>query len=284
MSTSKIPDQTFTEAVQTSFSVAETLRRLGLDISGGNYKSTYLRVRRLGINTGHWLGKGSNRGRVGKSNPQFSLPEILIENSTYSSGSHLKKRLIREGLLQNKCQVCGIHQWMGSNLSLQLDQINGKNSDNRIENLRLLCPNCHSQTPTFAGRKLKQPDNKCRCGITIQRSSKSCGKCHIPTKKRAKNPRKSPSYRCACGQEKSRKSRHCKVCADAISHKHKIHWPDVATLLSMLSQSSFVQVAKTLGVSDTGLKKHLMTAGVQSQDMPDGRKTKKLSFDGRDES
>ena len=76
----------------------------------------------------------------------------MKEESNYSRWN-LKRRLIKEGLLENKCEVCNQPpMWNGATLVLVLDHKNGKNNDHRLENLRLLCPNCHSQTPTFAGR------------------------------------------------------------------------------------------------------------------------------------
>ena len=66
--------------------------------------------------------------------------------------THLKDRLIREGLVQPRCAWCGIDRWRGQALSLELDHINGNPPDNRLVNLRLLCPNCHSQTETYSGR------------------------------------------------------------------------------------------------------------------------------------
>ena len=64
----------------------------------------------------------------------------------------LKKRILRAGLLKNECYICGLKEWLNKPIVLQLDHINGNNKDNRIENLRLLCPNCHSQTSTWCGK------------------------------------------------------------------------------------------------------------------------------------
>jgi len=77
--------------------------------------------------------------------------EVFCENSTYDN-KELKKRIIRQNRLEYKCSSCSVTEWMGQPLTLQLDHINGVNTDNRIKNLRFMCPNCHSQTPTW-GRK-----------------------------------------------------------------------------------------------------------------------------------
>lgn len=77
--------------------------------------------------------------------------EVFIENAPPMHGPKIVKRLLQKGL-QYECAICGISEWRGRRLVLHLDHINGINNDNRFENLRLLCPNCHSQTDTY-GRK-----------------------------------------------------------------------------------------------------------------------------------
>ena len=76
----------------------------------------------------------------------------MVENSTYSNMTKFKSRLIKANLIEYKCSCCGITEWNGKPLTLQLHHINGNNRDNRLENLTFLCPNCHSQTDNFSGK------------------------------------------------------------------------------------------------------------------------------------
>ena len=79
----------------------------------------------------------------------------MVKNSSYTNFFRLKKRIINENLIEYKCSICGIENWNNKPIVLQLDHINGNNRDNRIENLRFLCPNCHSQTETFCKKNKK---------------------------------------------------------------------------------------------------------------------------------
>ncbi len=97
------------------------------------------------------LGYGSTKGKKFPRKPKYSLEEILIVNSPINNGQ-IKFRILDAGLLNYKCVKCGqIPEWNNKPLTLQLDHINGNRNDNRLENLRILCPNCHSQTDTFMG-------------------------------------------------------------------------------------------------------------------------------------
>lgn len=150
----KYSREEFAEAWLNSTSIAQVARKLGCNTTGGGYVTLKMAARELGLGGGHMSGQGWNVGW--KSNParerKTSLSDILIENSTYTTIWRLKQRLVGEGLLEYRCYVCGLTEWNGKPITLQLDHINGAHLDHRIENLRLLCPNCHSQTETFAGR------------------------------------------------------------------------------------------------------------------------------------
>ena len=84
------------------------------------------------------------------------MPIVQLLANPRRNRSHLKMRLVKAGLLNNRCELCGISDWLGKPLNIHIDHINGIKNDNRLENLRMLCPNCHSQTPTFSGRNVKR--------------------------------------------------------------------------------------------------------------------------------
>lgn len=171
----------FSKAVSESFSIAQVIKKLNLTVGGANYKMVKTNVKKLNLDISHWLGQGHYKGKTSFHSPnKIPIEKILVKNSTYTNSNNLKKRLFEENLLKKNCSICKCEPiWNDKPLTLQLDHINGINDDNRIENLRLLCPNCHSQTDTFAGRKLKKPNNFCECGTKIKRNSKSCGPCRI---------------------------------------------------------------------------------------------------------
>jgi hypothetical protein len=133
--------------------MAQVLRMLNLLPTGSNYKGMYANFRRLGLDTTHFTGQAHLRGKTHSWTPMRPLSEILVRNSTYRDNCKLKRRLLKAGLLVNHCYRCGREPvWQGEPLVMILDHINGDTFDYRIENLRLLCPNCNTQQKTFAGR------------------------------------------------------------------------------------------------------------------------------------
>jgi hypothetical protein len=136
-----------------SKSINEILKQLNVNSNGsGAYKTFRNHCKRLGIESPVYENNGNKA--IGA---KIDLKDILVENSTYQNISRLKKRLISENILEYKCCKCGNKgEWNGDKLILQLDHINGVNNNNKIENLRFLCPNCHSQTLTYAGKANKK--------------------------------------------------------------------------------------------------------------------------------
>lgn len=145
-------EERLAEAVRTSTSKAEVLRKIGVNCrKAGNYDTLNKHIKRLSLDTSHFLGRGG--GAIRRKIP---LSEVLVRNSTYAR-KHLKKRLLEKRLIENRCAVCGLGtEWNGKDLVLVLDHINGEPDDHRIENLRMLCPNCNSQTATFVGKRKKK--------------------------------------------------------------------------------------------------------------------------------
>ncbi|HMJ33305.1 MAG TPA: HNH endonuclease [Baekduia sp.] len=169
-------------AVAASLSYSEALRRLGLRAAGGNHATLKKYVAQWQISTDHFDPYATQRVRLAESTRRQPIEQILVQHSTYSRG-HLKERLYREGLKTRVCELCGQdEEWRGGHMSLILDHINGIGDDNRLENLRIVCPNCAATFDTHCGRQ-NQWERACvRCGeayrprSTAQRHcSKECG-------------------------------------------------------------------------------------------------------------
>lgn len=220
-------DAQFTEAVRQSTSIAEVLRRLLRACCRANYEWVHYNVHRLALDTSHWTSKSRKRSE------RRPLTELLVAHSSYPMTHHLKDRILREGLFKKlECAICKLADWQGKPLTLRLDHINGDRFDHRRSNLRLLCPNCDSQTSTFCGR------NK-RAGTPLRVVCADCGKPCTPR-----------SFR-------------CKTCFLKQLHKRphtpKIEWPPNSMLVEKLKSygGNFCALARELGVTDNAIRKHL---------------------------
>ena len=145
----QVSETEFKEIVANANTYSDCLRALRLGTNGGSSLDILKRrINELNCSTDHF-GK-----EVQSVNAKYSLEEILVENSPYENIARLKQRLVKEGKMEYKCQNCGISEWLGKPITLQLDHINGVHNDHRLTNLRFLCPNCHSQTDTYAGKNI----------------------------------------------------------------------------------------------------------------------------------
>lgn len=135
--------------VNKSSSYKEVLIHFGLENKGNNFKTLRHRMIEEGIDFSHFKNRKEYLKPFQEAAP---LQTILVKNSSFNR-THLKNKLLKNNLLKNECYICGqLPIWNNKPLSLQLDHINGISNDNRIENLRILCPHCHSQTENFAGK------------------------------------------------------------------------------------------------------------------------------------
>jgi hypothetical protein len=152
------------DAVAASYSWAEALRRLGYCPTGGNSTTLKKRVAESAISTDHF--DPYRAARQQGQRRRIPLEEVLVERSTYSR-SNLKRRLYEAGLKEQRCELCGQDEnWRGRRIGLILDHINGIRDDNRLENLRIVCPNCAAGLDTHCGRKNRlevEPRQCLRC-------------------------------------------------------------------------------------------------------------------------
>ena len=139
------------DVVNDCNSISDVLQKLGYSRASGTMSKFIKSVlKEKEIDTSHF-----RPFRRTHQAPTYSMDDILVKDSSYSNIYSLKRRLISGGYLEYKCQICGnFGEWNGKELVLQLDHINGDHFDHRLENLRFLCPNCHSQTDTFSGKNI----------------------------------------------------------------------------------------------------------------------------------
>ena len=247
--------------VKENYSIAECLRKLNLRPAGGNYKWFKSFIKSNNIDTSHFTGQGWCFGKkLGHSNRAKKLEEILIENSTFVSSNFLRKRLIRENIKKHICEICNNLTWNDKPIPLELDHINGVNTDNRLENLRIICPNCHAQTPHYRGKnKLSSLNerrelNRVKFGETLTDNADGNPEPNSKKRKGVETLRREPKL-CSCGKKILRKSKKCREC-DFLERKSNRPSP-LQLLQDFENLKSFVQVGKKYGVSDNSVRKWL---------------------------
>lgn len=245
-------DEDFTNAVRSSESIRQVLRKIGLVEAGGNYHQAKLRIRNLHLDTSHFTGQAHLRGKSHSWSKKIPLDEILIKDSRYNGP--IKKRLYQSGLLEEKCYVCGITEWNNKSLSLELEHKNGDRFDNRIENLTILCPNCHSQTEFFRGRNKKKHEEKtlyfcleCKKSLTDKRKTNLCIKCYMAQRRPVGQSMipGDPNWR-----------------TKPKPHLRKVVRPNQESLKSMIKNMSWTAIGKKYKVSDNAVRKWAKGYGI----------------------
>jgi hypothetical protein len=206
-----------------SNSVSEMLRKLGSNsYSGSTSALIKARLAEFGISTDHFVGGSWSAGRPSPN--RRSLEEILtFDDRKRRSTEQLRRALLGSGV-QEECSICGIGPcWNGKSLTLQIDHINGTWADNSLGNLRFLCPNCHSQTPTYSKSK-----------SVVNVTCKTCGK---PVRKR---------------------STYCIKCIPrGVNRSSSVNWPTLSELREMVSELGYRGTGRHLGVTDNAVRKRL---------------------------
>lgn len=147
----KLSDEQFVELLKKSSTISEVLFKLGYTVKGNSWGYSLIKRRMTDLNLDYSIFKGKQCVLVNKIAKSIKPEDILKENCKHQR-TVLRRYIIKNNLIPYKCAICGCTTWQGRTLSLELDHINGINNDNRLENLRFLCPNCHSQTSTYGSR------------------------------------------------------------------------------------------------------------------------------------
>ena len=226
-------DDEAAEAIAASLSYSEALRRLGMRPAGGNHRTLKLLAERLGFPTDHFDPRAAQRDALRGVSRPIPLVQILVRGSTYNR-QDLKRRLYRTGLKKRRCELCGQGElWRGRQMSLILDHINGEATDNLLENLRIVCPNCAATLDTHCGKALRRSRTArtCRgCGalfVSFNRDQRYCSHaCYARSKVAVPQP-----------------------------HRRVVDRPPLAQLLAEIDASSWSAVGRRYGVSDNAVRK-----------------------------
>lgn len=149
-------DDDLRAAVADDTTVSGVIRALGHAPSGGMHRYVRQPALTLDLDTSHFVGRSWAKGRRGDRRAR-PLAEVLVERSDHTTRPDCGNGSSPQGCATPRCAICGIDSWLGRVLRLQLDHINGDHTDNRLDNLRILCPNCHAQTTGWCGRRASEP-------------------------------------------------------------------------------------------------------------------------------
>lgn len=155
----EITDEQFVELIKNSSNIAEVLFKLGYTVKGNSWGYSQVKQRMTDLNLDKKDFKGKSALVTKIIEREIPSAKLLKEHCKHSRRV-LRAHIVRNNLIPYKCAICGLSKWNDKTLSLELDHINGINNDNRLENLRFLCPNCHSQTCTYGSRNQQKNESR----------------------------------------------------------------------------------------------------------------------------
>jgi hypothetical protein len=238
----KYPKELLETTIKDCRSVAELLRKLGIRETGGSHGHISRKLREYDIDTSHLLGKGACKGKVNKNKRHYSAVLINRYKGRRQYASRLR-RAMTEASKDYKCKNCNNNGWwQDKKLILEIHHENGNWLDDRLENLNFVCPNCHSQINKALMVELADTSVLETDGVITPRPGASPGK---------------RTFKCIyCPKLVSGLNRKCKSCTGKL-RKTKINWPSVQELRDRLEHTSYLGLAKELGVTDNAIRHRL---------------------------
>jgi len=225
------------EIIKESLNKTDVLNKLNLKNNGGNFNTLSSFIRENNLDISHFIKHPKNKGSF---KIKKETNDILNNLIPYRSTSSLKKRLYKEGLKSPICELCQQgEEWMGKKMSLILDHINGDRFDNRLENLRIVCPNCNATLETHCRgmnweikttEKPRKRHDNCKCGGIKQIKSKVCIKC------------------------KSKKTKKDNL-LDAMYKRRLVERPPYTQLINEVNELGYTGTGRKYGVSDNSIRK-----------------------------
>lgn len=229
---SKFNKEQLIEAVCNSTSLCQVMKILKVNYNGGgNYRTIQKYIKIYNIDTSHFAGQGWSKGK--KVGPKVDIQEYL-SNKRYIGSHSLKLKLLDAKIFDKKCCNCQITKWLNQPVPLELHHIDGNNENNNLDNIQILCPNCHALTDNYCAKN-KKNNKEIKTNTTI---------CNT-------------IYLCECGNQKSNRSKLCKSCND---HRlkpecRKVVRPSKEELEKLVWEKPTLQIAKDFGVSDKAIEK-----------------------------